>query len=220
VVILESVALLCDEAIKGSNPSVPHSFDHARASTVAVSLRSSITEVPRNEIINAAILENIFETHYKRVYNFCAYRINNHHDTEDLVSTVFEKVITKYGTYRPSSVPLEAWIIAIAKNVVNDYFRHNRKRAYIPIEFVNDAAASPSGDQPEEIYITRENNAALMRALNALTEKERTIVAMKFAASLKNVDIASIMSLSESNVGTIIHRSLKKMRRVLEGELS
>jgi RNA polymerase sigma-70 factor (ECF subfamily) len=189
-IILESAILLCSEAI---------------------------TEVRRDDIINAVIFESIFEDHYKRVYNFCAYRINNHHDTEDLVSMVFEKVITKYSTYRPSGVPLEAWIITIAKNVVNDYFRQNKKKA-IPLGFVSDAAASAS--QPEEILITSEDNAALMRALNVLTEKERTIVAMKFAASLRNVDIASIMSLSESNVGAIIHRSLKKMRRVLEGEQS
>jgi RNA polymerase sigma-70 factor (ECF subfamily) len=178
----------------------------------------AITEVPRNETIDVAVFENIFETHYKRVYNFCAYRINNHHDTEDLVSTVFEKVIAKYDTYRPSTSPLEAWIITIAKNVVNDYFRHRKKRSYIPLELVSDAAASTPGNQPEEVFITCENNAALMRALNVLNEKERTVVAMKFAASLKNVDIASAMSLSESNVGAIIHRSLKKMRKVLEGE--
>jgi RNA polymerase sigma-70 factor (ECF subfamily) len=188
--ILESAVLLCGEAI---------------------------TEVPRDEAIDTAVFENIFEAYYKRVYNFCAYRIDNHHDTEDLVSTVFEKVITKYGSYRPSGVPLEAWIITIARNVVNDYFRQNKKKACIPLEIVNDAAA---GDRPEEMLMTAEDNAALMRALNALTEKERTIVAMKFAASLKNTDIASIMSLSESNVGAIIHRSLKKMRRVLEGEQS
>jgi RNA polymerase sigma-70 factor (ECF subfamily) len=189
-IILESAILLCSEAI---------------------------TEVNRDEMINAVIFENIFEAHYKRVYNFCAYRINNHDETEDLVSAVFEKVITKYSTYRPSDVPMEAWIITIAKNVVNDYLQKKKKRACIPLEFVSDAAAA---GQPEEILITRENNAALMRALNVLTEKERTTVAMKFAASLKNTDIASIISLSESNVGAIIHRSLKKMRRVLEGELS
>jgi RNA polymerase sigma-70 factor (ECF subfamily) len=186
----------------------------------ALLCEQAITEVPRNEVLSAAVFEGIFEVHYKRIYNFCAYRINNHHDTEDLVSTVFEKVIAKYGTYQPSDVPLEAWIITIAKNVVNDYFRRNKKRACIPLEFVNDAAASAAGGQPEEIVMTAEDNAALMRALNVLNEKERTIVAMKFAASLKNVDIASVMSLSESNVGIIIHRSLKKMRRVLEGEQS
>ena len=184
----------------------------------ALLCEGALTEVPRNEALNAAVFENIYEAHYKRVYNFCAYRINNHHDTEDLVNTVFEKVIAKYGSYQPSTSPLEAWIITIAKNVVNDYFRHKKKRAYIPLEFVDDTVVSALGDQPEEIFITRENNAALIRALNVLTEKERTIVAMKFAASLKNVDIASIMSMTESNVGSIIHRSLKKMRRVLEGE--
>jgi RNA polymerase sigma-70 factor (ECF subfamily) len=176
-----------------------------------------MTVVPRNEAIDAAVFAYIFEVHYKRVYNFCAYRINNHHDAEDLVSMVFEKVISKYGTYRPSAVPMEAWIITIAKNVVNAYNKKKKKRAYIPLELVNNAASAVSG-QPEEILITRENNEALMRALNTLNEKERTIVAMKFAASLRNTDIAAIMSLSETNVGTIIHRSLKKMRRVLELE--
>jgi RNA polymerase sigma-70 factor (ECF subfamily) len=190
---LESIALLCGEAITG------------------VAINGNISE---------AVFGSIFETHYKRVYNFCAYRINNHHDTEDLVSMVFEKVITKYSTYKPSSVPFEAWIITIAKNVVNDYFRKKKKRAYMPLDFVNDIAVSADGGQPEEMLMIQEDNAALMRALNVLTDRERTIVAMKFASSLKNVDIALSMSLSESNVGAIIHRSLKKMRRVLEGELS
>jgi len=188
---LEAIALLCDEAIM---------------------------EITRNEKISATVFEGIFEAYYKRVYNFCAYRINNHHDTEDLVSMVFVKVIEKYSTYRPSSVPLEAWIITIAKNVVNDYFRHKKKRAYIPLDFVNDVATSVVSEQPDEVFMFNEDKATLMRALNVLTDKERTIVAMKFAASLKNVDIASIMLLSESNVGIIIHRCLKKMRLFLEGE--
>jgi len=187
---------------------------------LALPYGAAITEVVRNEVIKPEVFEGIFEAHYNRVYNFCAYRINDHHETEDLVSMVFEKVIMKYGTYRPLNVPLEAWIITIAKNVVNDYFRQKKKKAYVPFEFINkDAAASPVSGQPEEIFMTNENNAALKRALNVLTDKERTIVAMKFAASLKNVDIASIMSLSETNVGAIIHRSLKKMRQVLEGDL-
>jgi RNA polymerase sigma-70 factor (ECF subfamily) len=133
---------------------------------------------------------------------------------------VFEKVITKYSTYKPSSVPFEAWIITIAKNVVNDYFRQKKKRVFIPLDFVSDITVSADGGQPEEILMIQEDKAAIMMAFNVLNKKERTIVAMKFAASLKNVDIALIMSLSESNVGAIIHRSLKKIRRVFEGELS
>ena len=162
-------------------------------------------------------IERIFDAHYKRVYNFCAYRINNHHDIEDLVSTVFEKVIAKYNTYCPSSGSIEAWIITIAKNVVNDYYRQKKNKVCIQLDFINDIAESTAG-QPEEILNDLETKKALMNALNVLSEKERTIIAMKYAASLKNIDIASILSLSESNVGIIIHRSLKKMRQILEGE--
>ena len=36
-------------------------------------------------------LEVIYHRHYKNVYNYIAFRINNHFDAEELVSTVFEK---------------------------------------------------------------------------------------------------------------------------------
>ena len=160
-------------------------------------------------VLDASVFEGIFETRYKRVYNFAAYRVNNHHDVEDLVSAVFEKVIANYHAYDGSRAPLEAWIISIAKNVVNDYFRRNKNKAFLPLDFARDIAASDGNDgRQEEIFVAREENAALMRALNALTDKERTIVAMKFAAGLKNTDIAALMSLSETNVGIIIHRSI------------
>lgn len=42
---------------------------------------------------------------------------------------------------------------------------------------------------------------------------------MKFAAELKNTDIADIMGLSVSNVGVILYRSLKKLRKELEKEV-
>lgn len=161
--------------------------------------------------INAAVFEEIFEAHYKRVLNFCAYRISDRHEAEDLVSQVFEKVIANYGAYRPMDVPLEAWIITIARNVVNDYFRQKKKLSCVPLDLANDTACAKN-QWPEETLMANERKAALMRALDALSEKERTVVAMKFAGELKNVDIAQAMSLSESNVGIILHRSLKKMR--------
>ena len=188
-------------------------------SAVVLSFRKPGADKYREQVFDASVFEGIFETHYKQVYNFVAYRVNNHHDVEDMVSAVFEKVITKYGSYDDRRASLEAWIISIAKNVVNDHFRYSKKKAFLSFDLVRDVAASiRNRGQPEEIFVAREENAALMRALNTLTGKERTIVAMKFAAGLKNTDIARLMSLSETNVGIIIHRSMKKMRHQMEGE--
>lgn len=165
-------------------------------------------------VLSERTFEHIFETHYKRVYNFIAFRLNNHSEAEELVSAVFEKVIAKYHTYKPSHAPIEAWIISIAKNVVNDYYRRSNKWKFFPLEFLSDESSDIG--KPEENAIMSENNAALLKALKTLNDRERTIIAMKFAAGLKHVEIAKIMSLSESNVAIIIYRSMKKMRASID----
>jgi len=55
--------------------------------------------------------------------------------------------------------------------------------------------------------------------LAKLSDKERNIIALKYAAELKNTDIAEIMGISDSNVGVILFRSLKKLRKELEKEV-
>ena len=108
---------------------------------------------------------------------------------------------------------MEAWIIGIAKNVVNDYSRKLKRRFFVPLDSL--AEFLHSGDKPDDIVLKNEENQDLIKALNTLSEKERNIVAMKFAAQLKNKDIAKIMGLIESNAGVLLHRCIKKLRKEL-----
>ena len=153
---------------------------------------------------------------YKRVYNYISYRINNHHDTADLVSQVFERVIQKYSTYDPKRSAFEAWLMTIARNTVTDYLRKQKRAFNISLDSVIDFISGRS--QPEEIIVVNESNASLVKALAKLNEKERNVVALKFAAELKNTDIAKVMGISDSSVGVILFRSLKKLRKELEKE--
>lgn len=168
--------------------------------------------------MDAEQLASIYEDNYKRVYNYISYRINNHHNTEDMVSTVFEKAIACYDTYRPGSSPLEAWIITIAKNVVADYFRGIKRghNVFSPLDSAVELIFPMK--QPDEICVLQEENRHLLQALNMLSEKERNLVAMKYAGDIKNNEIARIMGMSESNVGVVLHRALRKMRKYLREE--
>lgn len=163
------------------------------------------------KVLQAVEFENIYEACFKKVYNFVAYRINNHHDTDELVSQIFEKVITKYDAYDDSRSPVEAWVIGIAKNVVNDYFRKRKRRVFESLDTVREFVTGYG--RPDDIAVKNEENEALIRALCKLSDKERTIVSMKYAAELKNKDIAKIMNLSESNIGVILYRSIAKIRK-------
>jgi len=185
-------------------------------SAILVSKKAS-EELKCKSNIDAETFKDIYETYYKRVYNYISYRINNHNDTGDLVSLVFERVIQKYGTYDAKRSVFEAWLIGIARHTVTDYLRKKKKNFSLSLDYVIDFISGSS--QPEEVIVNNENNAGLVKALAKLSDKERNIIALKYAAELKNTDIAEIMGISDSNVGVILFRSLKKLRKELEKEV-
>ena len=56
----------------------------------------------------------------------------------------------------------------------------------------------------------------LQRAIAALTPRERELIALKFHAGLSNPDIARMLGVSESNAGTLLHRTITKLRKACD----
>jgi DNA-directed RNA polymerase specialized sigma24 family protein len=52
----------------------------------------------------------------------------------------------------------------------------------------------------------------LAALLGGLAEREREILALKYGAGLTNRAIARLTGLGESNVGTLLHRTVQKLR--------
>lgn len=159
---------------------------------------------------------HIFELYYKRVYNYIYYRVNSEHITEDLTSQVFEKIMLKIDMYSESKSPFEVWVFAIARNVVTDHFRSIQKHKFFSLDSIRDLVSKEKN--PEDIVVTAETNSKLSKALNVLNSRERNIVALKFGGNLKNKEIAEILDITESNIGVILYRTMKKLKKELERE--
>jgi len=159
------------------------------------------------------MLESMYHQYHKNVYNYIAFRINNHHDAEELASDVFVKAIQRWERYN-HNLPMEGWLVGIAKNVVTDYLRKTMRRKFIPfdniLELVSDAK------QPEEVVVINEESKSLMSAMTRLRDKERQILSMKFATELKHSEIATILKISESHVGVTAHRAMNKLKKFME----
>jgi RNA polymerase sigma-70 factor (ECF subfamily) len=155
----------------------------------------------------------IFETYYKRVYNYIFYRVNSCREAEDLTSQVFEKIMAKIGTYCEEKSQFEVWVFSISRNVINDYFREIKKHKVFSIDSFKDLISNKK--DPEDIVESRETNDELLNALKVLDARERNVIALKFGANLKNTEIAEILKLSESNIGVILYRTMKKLRKEL-----
>jgi RNA polymerase sigma-70 factor (ECF subfamily) len=142
-----------------------------------------------------------------RVYNFFRYRVGDGPVAEDLASLTFEKAWRARHRYRRDLAGFGTWLFAIARNVAVDHFR--ARRVHAPLE---EADGIPGGPTPEELAERRSDFERLTGLLATLPDRERELVALKYGADMTNRAIAKATGLTESNVGTILHRTVGQLR--------
>lgn len=155
----------------------------------------------------------VYSTHFHPLYAFIAYRVGNRQVAEDITSTVFEKALRSYNGYDPERAAISTWLYTIARNAVTDHYRSQDFRNHSRLD--EEVSSSPGGDPVLELE-AGERKLQLASALSTLEEREQEILALKFGAGMNNREIAVLIEVSESNVGTILYRSLKKLKTRLE----
>lgn len=156
----------------------------------------------------------LYDAHFTQVYNAIFYRVLDAPTADDLTALTFERALANIRRYRPQRGRFIAWVLSIARNVVRDHLRKQKVRRWVDME---QAAQQPSpAPLPEQALILTEEQDRLLAALAELSERERELLALKYGARLTNRSIAALVGLSESNVGTIVHRSLTRLRHILK----
>ncbi|HEY2955846.1 MAG TPA: sigma-70 family RNA polymerase sigma factor [Candidatus Eisenbacteria bacterium] len=142
-----------------------------------------------------------------RIYNFFRFRVGEGAVAEDLTSITFEKAWRARRRYRRDLAAFTTWLVTIARNVAVDHYRQQRK--HVTLEA---AADVPAETTPEELAERRSDVEHLGRLMGVLPERERELLSLKYGAGLTNRAIARLTGLSESNVGTILHRTIAGLR--------
>jgi RNA polymerase sigma factor (sigma-70 family) len=176
--------------------------------------RSTTALRPAVHPISAQEFVSLYDELFSRVYTYVRYRCNDLVIADDLTATIFERALVHLDTFRPSIAPFSAWIFGIARNEINKYLRNLSLQKCVAIEEV---CNHPTNDPtPEETLIECENSHELLSAMVKLNERERDLLALKFASHLTNRQISEITGLSETNVGVIVYRTIHKLRKELQ----
>ena len=163
--------------------------------------------------VEPAAFVDLYDRYYPRVHNYVRYRVNDGMLVDDLVAQVFVKALTHIQSYDADRGPFSVWLMAIARNAVNDHLRALQRRHWLPLDL---RSWWPSSDSsPEEIVLEGERNAELLAAIAKLSDRERDLLAQKFALGLSNRRIAELTGLTPSNVGVILFRAVRRSRRLL-----
>ena len=152
--------------------------------------------------------DQVYSEQLPRVLNFFRYRLGDTADVEDLTARTFEKAWRARHRYRRDMAGFSTWLLTIARNVAIDHLRARQR--YEPLDA---ATAVPSPEHtPEQQAVQQSEAQRLAALLAALEPRQRELMAMKYGAGMTNRAIAHATGLSESNVGTILHRAVDTLR--------
>lgn len=166
--------------------------------------------------VSSSDWDALFQKELPRIYNYFLYRLNEKATAEDLASATFVRAWKSRESYRQDIAGFSTWLFTIAHHVAVDYFRkHKPKIVALDDELLGE-------NNPEAAYQERAETILLGNAIASLPEREQEIISLKYGAELSHKEIAALLKLSESNVSTILHRTVKQLRGIMmqQGELS
>lgn len=155
--------------------------------------------------------EQIFELHYRSVFAYVRYRLRALHEAEDIASQVFEVAYSRADRFDYRGVPIEAWLIGIARNLVRDHIKKLGRRGF---DAGLDEIIEPSEpDRADAVDLRRD----LLAAMGALTEDQQEVIRLRFLLDRSVAETAVLMERSEDAVKNLQRRALAAMHRALTG---
>lgn len=151
----------------------------------------------------------IFERHYRSVYGFVRYRLRHPEEAEDIASQVFEVAYARASSFDYRGVPIEGWLMGIARNLVRDQIKKRVRRG--PHEEINEHSAGADPDDLPTVELRHDLEAAMRH----LTDDQQTVLALRFLLDKSVAETAAIMNRSEDAVKNLQRRALAAMGRAL-----
>lgn len=139
-------------------------------------------------------------------------RYVSEHDAEDVAQRAMMRALDKLEAFRGES-SFRSWLHRIAVNAALNHVRDNRREVAGAI----DEADLITNTLGTARLVAREAKVKLLKAVEALPEKQRASVELRLYQDLSFAEIAAKMGVSEDSAKANYHHAMKRLRALLEG---
>jgi RNA polymerase sigma-70 factor, ECF subfamily len=157
--------------------------------------------------------EVLYRSSRDDVYAYVATLLRDRAAAEDVTALAFERAYRRRRTFDRRRGEERAWLFGIARNAALDELRRRQRLARMAVEPEDASAADAAAEDGAEVALRR---TAVRAALAKLSAREREIVALKFHAGMSNAELARVLAISESNAGTMLYRTMEKLRKACD----
>ena len=173
---------------------------------------------------NDAAFRQLFDKHYKWVYNKAYRMLGNYQDTEEVASDVFIKVWQKLNKNKwdAEKGSFQAWLNMVARNTIIDAIRKRNRIREHPLSGSPDEDEQPLSQYedpysgPEQELEAVEAQQILESALEQVTKSNHRIAWMlRHLEGYSIAEIARILNRKEGTVKIWIFRCTDELRKIL-----
>jgi RNA polymerase sigma-70 factor (ECF subfamily) len=145
----------------------------------------------------------------------------------DLACDVLQQVFLRFYTSLPklgTGEPFKSWLFQVARNCCVDELRRRHRYAirFSQLEIDNGDGELTGlcdipdpGPLPEELVERRDLQLLLMKAIESLPPKFRSVVVLRYASQLSFSEIGKALSMPEATAKTYFHRAKALLRKIL-----
>jgi len=159
---------------------------------------------------DAECFSQIVDIYASRCYGYF-YRLTENSDVcDELLSTLFVKLVEKIGSYKGGS--FESWLFRVAANIFHDYLRGKQRRRKL--------LEAKKKQLKLELTETKKSDGEqldrLQTQLKKLDADTRELIALRFYSQLSFKEIAAMRSEPIGTTLAKLHRGLKRLRELME----
>ena len=159
-------------------------------------------------------LEQIYREHQQRVLR-AAYRITGSaQDAEDVLQTVFMRLVRREGGSPLSDSPGH-YLHRAAINAGLDIVRSRQAARATPLDDVAPVLSGAAEESPERRQSGSEIRDQVRLALARVSPRNAEIFILRYFEGYGNHEIAKMLGTSRSTVNVILHRTREKLREEL-----
>jgi RNA polymerase sigma-70 factor (ECF subfamily) len=132
-------------------------------------------------------------------------------DTDDAVQESFLRLYQHLARSGDRS-NLYGWVFQVARNYLRDERKSARQQRTVPLEDAMARQGGPADPQgsPERRALDEERSRRLRGAIAGLPEQQRECMLLR-ASGLRYREIAEILGIHTSSVGTLVHRATARL---------